>query len=156
MCVFLAGILNDRPAPTPEEEDSPPSSGGFPFGFPDFFNPRTPDTDGEDSEKPLGSGGFFFGFPDIFSSFPFGPSPGDLPNDYDNSTSVVKDVNGTKLEVNSTVTKQTGENGNVFIRHFHIVRTLADENTDEVPPEGDVEGPLDEPQDDATQNEVSK
>ncbi|KAK4324896.1 hypothetical protein Pmani_004482 [Petrolisthes manimaculis] len=139
------GILGGPRNPAPEGEDSTPDSGRFPFAFPDFFSPRTPGPDGVDGEEPPRSGGFPFGFPDVFSGFPFGPSPGDLPNDYDNSTSVVKDVNGTQMEVNTTTTKQTGEDGNVFYRHFHIVRTIPeDENTDEI-----------FPQEDEAQNEVT-
>ncbi|KAK3857569.1 hypothetical protein Pcinc_036187 [Petrolisthes cinctipes] len=151
---FPQGILRRLQNPAPEVEDFTPGSGRGSFSFPDFFVPRTPGPDGGDGEEPPRSDGFPFGFPDVFSGFPFGPSPGDLPSDYDNSTSVVKDVNGTQMEVNTTTTKQTGEDGNVFYRHFHIVRTIPGENTDEIPPVGEVEGPSEVPQEDAAENEL--
>lgn len=65
-------------------------------------------------------GPFFGGSPD---SPPVMTRFDGLPDNYDNSTHEVKVVNGSRVEVNRTITKQTGDNG-ILITHFHSVRRL--------------------------------
>ncbi|XP_071538396.1 uncharacterized protein [Panulirus ornatus] len=164
---------------TPER--SPPEgvgNGTIVIVNPNFFNilrglfggGRVPDGDPTD-QPPQGFGGLpsFFRRPFISNVFPipfFGGSPqfpsfgtgfDDLPDNYDNSTHEVKVVNDSRIEINRTTTKKTGDGG-VFIINVHSVRTLPDaagEPAADDGGQGDTlpEGNTDENQVDPAQND---
>ncbi|XP_071538398.1 uncharacterized protein [Panulirus ornatus] len=135
-----------------------------------FGGGRVPDGDPTD-QPPQGFGGLpsFFRRPFISNVFPipfFGGSPqfpsfgtgfDDLPDNYDNSTHEVKVVNDSRIEINRTTTKKTGDGG-VFIINVHSVRTLPDaagEPAADDGGQGDTlpEGNTDENQVDPAQND---
>lgn len=68
-----------------------------------------------------------------FSGLPsidFFPDLTDLPDNYDNSTHEVKMVNGSRVEMNRTVSKTTNDNGGVFYTHVHTIRRLPESAPD--------------------------
>ncbi|XP_042858169.1 uncharacterized protein LOC122244356 isoform X2 [Penaeus japonicus] len=98
------------------------------------------------------------------SLFPFLPSfpginPDDFPDNYDNSTHHVHDVNGTAVEVNQTITKNTNEDG-TFFHHVHLVRFVPGHDAgagtggqDGTVPEVAEEVPQEVPQEDPAKNQ---
>ncbi|XP_042211041.1 DNA translocase FtsK-like isoform X2 [Homarus americanus] len=113
---------------TPETEgvapsDTDPTTDDFPlviFDVPFFTDVSFPSFDSD-------------GFPGFDVDL-----PSDLPPNYDNSTHEVKVVNGSRVEVNSTISKTTHEGG-VVVVHTHIVRKLPEDSgtEDSVPTAGD-------------------
>ncbi|XP_068210467.1 uncharacterized protein [Palaemon carinicauda] len=114
-------------------DDDDESQGTFgPAGF--DFNPfgRGGEDDGDDDsdeeDDDFHGDELFGGFPFIgmdrplFSNLPELPgvgfvNPADLPGNYSNETSVVHDVDGGEIQVNSTVNKASGNNFNTFFHH---------------------------------------
>ncbi|KAL7638881.1 UNVERIFIED_CONTAM: hypothetical protein RMT77_010415 [Armadillidium vulgare] len=115
----------------------------FRNSFPFSSFPNRPDTDVFSGTVPEEDSGFDFRprFPDFSLDFPSfnGPDFDSLPDNYDNTTHEVKVVNGTKIEVNSTISKNKDDNG-VFIQEVTIVRYSPEKpsNEGEVPSEVDT------------------
>ncbi|XP_063600146.1 uncharacterized protein LOC134776374 isoform X2 [Penaeus indicus] len=57
------------------------------------------------------------------------PQPDDYPDNYTNETYHVHDVNGSKVEVNQTITKNTDDSG-VFFHNVHVIRVVPEEDAD--------------------------
>lgn len=95
------------PVEPSEEDSSYEQRPAFPgFGL---FRPFRPT---------FGGNGGFFGF----------RNPSEFPDDYKNSTSTVKVVNGTKVMVNETISKGGDENSSHFV-HFKVIHMLPEDET---------------------------
>lgn len=104
----------DDPKPRQESDDTPLLFFDRPF-FPEVFR------------RPLFPRVSFPRLPS-FDSFPDIPN---LPANYDNVTHEVKIVNGSRVEMNRTITKTTNDNGNVFFTQVQTFRRLPEASPDD-------------------------
>ncbi|KAK8720544.1 hypothetical protein OTU49_013256 [Cherax quadricarinatus] len=104
----------DDPKPRQESDDTPLLFFDRPF-FPEVFR------------RPLFPRVSFPRLPS-FDSFPDIPN---LPANYDNVTHEVKIVNGSRVEMNRTMTKTTNDNGNVFFTQVQTFRRLPEASPDD-------------------------
>ncbi|XP_042227033.1 uncharacterized protein LOC121869616 isoform X2 [Homarus americanus] len=100
--------------------DNNGGSGSGMFGFPGF--------DFDSSKLP--------GYPSWLPESPSIPKVDDLPDNYDNSTHDVHLVNGTRVEVNTTTNKKSGDGFTSFYHHQFI-----NIRPDQVPDDEDKETP---------------
>ncbi|KAK4297442.1 hypothetical protein Pmani_030137 [Petrolisthes manimaculis] len=137
---------------------SPPWS--FPV-LPPVHNPWWTEEEDEEEEDyfedPIsGQDSPWFNFPalgfnrPIFPDIPAVPSGGDgdetpsfhdLPDNYDNSTHNVHVVNGSRVEVNTTTNKKTGDGFNSFFHH-QVIHIRPDQDTIGEVPEGEGDVPI--------------
>lgn len=118
--------------------------------FTSLFSSGRGDGDGDD--QAASDDGTLFPLLPFIPSFD-GPRPDDFPDNYSNETYEIHDVNGTRVEVNQTITKNTDDSG-VFFHNVHVIRVVPEEDADAGTGTQDGTVPPEVPQEEPAKNQV--